>query len=396
MTDSRKRKQTRRRHSYRRHRGGAKSVSPPNHFSAKYLLIVPTALDAIVYTGANLLAAPGWCVVCDTGDEKRFYKSMSRMGVNDYYYGFSENMDNLFNLDWCGIYTTSSGIIERYNSQFKKQMKLLDTSPSEMILNGKLNRAKTIEINRMEKIMHDEGYAIAELEQDADADVNDNLKDIVEQLRNNGEDVVVMNENTVSIPKIMNSLQASKTIIYLPSTTEDRFANRLRMIIDTSSATFNESKRLDFLFVDRRTIKKNAPLPAYQYMFQIDTEQPMLIRSQNYVIRKLFGILKNFKELETIFNSSYQFLSRLRMGELRPVKTKKSASAQSGGAEDFEESEESDDPLDLIYGVGGGRMVGGTGQRRRRHFSFRRRERGEKLKHRPRRLSFRKRFRQRK
>jgi hypothetical protein len=409
MTETRKRKQTRRRYSYRRKRtvrGGAEPVMEANEFTARYLMIVPTALDAIVYTGANLLAAPGWCVLCDSGDEKEFYKSMSRMGVNEYYMGIADNIEQLFNLDWCEIYTISPRIMEQYGNRFTKKMRLMDIKPSNTMLNGKLNRKKTIEIKRMENLMKSEGYNVAEPEQVADAPILSKFEDIVNAVRNSGENVVFMDESNISISKIMACLMLSKTIVYIPTTTIDDYANRLRQITNPNNKNAIEIRRLDFLFVDRRTIDRKGTTPMFninptqRYMYEIDITQPMLIRSHNYVIRKLFGLLKEFKDIKDVFLSGYQYLSRLRMGQLKRATTEKAASAQSGGDYMYDpdniETYHNVDPLDVLYGISPLVSSGGAPKRRRRHFSYRRRERGEKLKRGRRRSSFRRRIKQRK
>ncbi len=329
---------------------------------------------------------------------------MSRMGVFDYYFGFDTVMDKFATLEWCSIYTTSKKIHDTYGPLFKKPIILLDTITSDSMLNGKLNRMKTIEIQRIEKIMKDEGYKLAAPEEVQDAQIPEEFQDIVGDLRATDEHVVVMNETNFTLSNIIDSLQLSKTIVYLPSTSKLDILNRLRGFVSQDELKLDTRKRIDFLFA-QKTIKltkeeaaKKYVSPAFQYMYEIDLEQPMLIRSHNYVIKKLFSMLENINDLQTIFKKSYQFLSRLRMTELRPVKLpKKSKSVDQEGGAEFETDnyEEEEDDLDFLYGprkVNTSNIASGGGAQRRQKFSYRRRERGEKLKRRGKRMSFRRRY----
>ena len=338
-----------RRSSYRRRRGsrrgGAQAVAPPSDMSLRHLLVIATPLDALVSWGGNLLAASGWCVVCKSGDEKGFYKTMSRLGVTDYYYGL-QHLDTLAQQSWCTVVLHGADIQAEVGSRFHTSVPPVS---KQTPLSTKMRRMKQVEMTTLQRTL--EGARGPPL-----------------NIIPGTDDLVELQEADFTLRNILSVLRAGRSILYAPTTAKAAYTDRLRAILASPRGN------ADFFFVDAR---KQIPSLAEQYRYELDLTQPMLLRANNPNMFRLFALLDRVEDLKTVFHNNYQFLSRLRILELTPMRRGQVA----GGLEEDEDSDneaESVDQWELMYGALPVR--GGSQHRRRRRASYRNRRTSKKVK----------------
>ena len=166
---------------------------------------------------------------------------------------------------------------------------------------------------------------------------------------NREENQIVLDETTLTIPNIIKQLNFGRTVIYLPTTAKPQLVAALNALISDPS-----KNRIEFVFTD--TNKNFNEETIFQY--EIDLEQPMLIRPTNPHLVLMFMLLENKTEIKNVLKNSYQFLSRIRCHVLKSVR------GMVGGGEGNTNSNNrnTDDATDFLYGP----IVGGRRKKTRR------------------------------
>jgi hypothetical protein len=299
-------------------------------FRMSRLLVVKNALEAVVLGGANLLAAPGWCVICDSGEKdggkQLFYKNMSNMGIYDYYYGFGDKYSNIqilaSNYSWCFVGTTNAELLEPLKNMFpNNDVQLIHSGDDK--LQPKLNRYKTIIVQSIEsKFRESENpeefeyqkkwipmKQLGGLQTITSSQVTELHKLLKQDLY-----VEFTRREDFTTRKVLTTMIENKSklknILYIP--TETTTPHNYELLKQKIPLIHN----LDFIFVDNRPTTTIAD----QYFYNIDLDQPIILQN-NARTRKLIAFLETMDELQTFFKEGYQFVSSLRMCPLNRIES---------------------------------------------------------------------------
>jgi len=150
---------------------------------------------------------------------------------------------------------------------------------------------------------------------------------------------VILNEESFDIPVILKNLRMGRTIYYKPSgVSESKRAYFEQFIQDTRFS------RIEFAFYD--TGKRLGP--NYVFNYEIDLNQPILLRPGNPVLEMMVSLMENKEKFQNVFKAGFQFLSLIRCYVLKGLKER--GAGQLGGGED----RNTEDAIKLLYGARGG------------------------------------------
>lgn len=115
------------------------------------------------------------------------------------------------------------------------------------------------------------------------------------------ESVYIVDDMDMSMAAIYGFLNYGLDVIVLNNTNT----------IQQGKVILEEAKKIDISLAARN--KNTYDKFTYaEYTLKVDTKSPIIIRANSPVLQTLVGISKNWKDFQKHFNSSYDFISRIR------------------------------------------------------------------------------------
>jgi hypothetical protein len=145
------------------------------------------------------------------------------------------------------------------------------------------------------------------------------------------------------ILRILFGLKQGRTVLYIPSNSSPEYLESIKNCIRNPKYS-----RIEFAFVNASKDVRDT----FYFQSTMDTDQPMLFRPCRH-LELLLQMCSNFQEMNKLFKNGYQFLSRIRTHYLMKAGR---AQVQTGGGEENDSiAVQSDQALDILYSMNGGK-----------------------------------------
>jgi len=197
----------------------------------------------------------------------------------------------------------------------------------------------------------------------AAADANARAISLLPSLPSKNENgTLVFSETDATIPRILQALQAGYNVRYIPTTAS-------RVYKDSLETTLARFPRIEFAFVNKSPDRRNI----FFFNSMFDVQEPAFFRAGAPHLQQLLSACGTLSDLATLYKDNYQFLSRIRTHFLKKYK-------QQGGGAAENQTQESENALEFLYGRGisGRGISGGKRSKRRTNRRITRRRIGRK------------------
>lgn len=147
---------------------------------------------------------------------------------------------------------------------------------------------------------------------------------------------------TLNLPQILRAFVDHVNVIYMPTSATNEFVSSFYKVLDSDAG-----KRLELIFVDKNLMV--GPSHIFEYIMR--TDQPIYFSANNPLLQTLLAMVTDTDSLETILKNNYQFLSRIRVHILKPMRR-----GMYGGG-DNSSDRNTNTALEVLYNFVGGRKI---------------------------------------